>query len=901
MMELSLSAWGPYSKRYAGISHIANEERGIRFDLSVFPGLYRRKVDVPNVTWESGYHPWEASADLRYYSFRHEVIWKDAVYCDIAYIRLDDQATLIRCEMVNNTDANENMVLHYMASLAYPVHAMGGHAYRPMQTFRVENPPEAAYLHALAYADMGYAVPRPTDNLMPDALKRGELRYTGLVGGSGLGAPIRHEHLPNGFGCDKGDWVRYTFTLPQDTKNACMQIRYAQWTRGVSFSVAPAAEETVTFAAGDGLQTVRIALGDLQAGEHTVTLKSLGGEPVLMDSILIGSGAALDACRYLEEDVSHTPAITIDEENRTLALKYPTVAAHYGLYWDYDMFWVREILNGELDTFMRENVHHHTNRIMHGDDQCHFTNVFQRPIPLAPHSSTVLYGIVASAGDEAGVFDALQRHAASREAFEARYAQARATRVAYAGADAYTFGQERMAATTLTNLVYPVYRKGEYIYHNTPGRWWDSLYTWDSGFIGIGLVTMDHQRAMECLDTYLTEVGDAHNAFIHHGSVVPTQFYLMNEIWNATQSREWLAYAYPRLRQYYEFFVGRLGSSSIARLSSGMLKTWDYFYNSGGWDDYPPQVYVHKNKLTGSVAPAITTAQAVRCARMLKAFAQELGGLDADIAQYDRDTERLMGYLDQYAYDKESGYYGYVTHDDDGHATGILRAPNGENFNMGLDGLQPMLTGMLDDEKLDRMVALLMEPGRMWSDIGVSSVDQKASYFTVDGYWNGAVWMPHQWFIYKALLDIGRGDEAWRIAETALKVWQGEVETSYHCFEHFIVQSGRGAGWHQFSGLSSPVLYWHSAYFVPGRLTFGYDTWVKSCDFDKENTTLTAEVVLQGAPHRETLVIASMAAGHAYSATIDGEPLVCTPRTAGAVEIRVPNRYGKGTLRVEAK
>ena len=80
-----------------------------------------------------------------------------------------------------------------------------------------------------------------------------------------------------------------------------------------------------------------------------------------------------------------------------------------------------------------------------------------------------------------------------------------------------------MAATTLTNVVFPIYCKQQYIRHNTPGRLWDSLYTWDSGFIGMGLNTVDKKRATDCLNAYMTEVGDIHSPFIFHGSVVPTQ------------------------------------------------------------------------------------------------------------------------------------------------------------------------------------------------------------------------------------------------------------------------------------------------------------------------------------------------------------------------------------------
>lgn len=65
--DLSLPAWGPYTKRYSGISHVPAANDGVRFDLSVFPGMYRRRVDVPNVRFESGFHPWAAAPDLSCY------------------------------------------------------------------------------------------------------------------------------------------------------------------------------------------------------------------------------------------------------------------------------------------------------------------------------------------------------------------------------------------------------------------------------------------------------------------------------------------------------------------------------------------------------------------------------------------------------------------------------------------------------------------------------------------------------------------------------------------------------------------------------------------------------------------------------------------------------------------
>ena len=73
----SLHAWGPYSKRYAGISHIPDMRKGIRFDFSVMPGYYRNRQLVPHVLFESSYYPWEINPEMTRITYRYELEWKD--------------------------------------------------------------------------------------------------------------------------------------------------------------------------------------------------------------------------------------------------------------------------------------------------------------------------------------------------------------------------------------------------------------------------------------------------------------------------------------------------------------------------------------------------------------------------------------------------------------------------------------------------------------------------------------------------------------------------------------------------------------------------------------------------------------------------------------------------------
>ena len=113
----------------------------------------------------------------------------------------------------------------------------------------------------------------------------------------------------------------------------------------------------------------------------------------------------------------------------------------------------------------------------------------------------------------------------------------------------------------------------------------------------------------------------------------------------APSSPELLEYFYPRLRQYYRFLAGRLGSSTTRRMKSNLLKTWDYFYNTGGWDDYPPQVHVHAHGLEAHVTPVVTTAHALRSAKILQMAARALG-LDRDVAEYQEDIDTWVESLE---------------------------------------------------------------------------------------------------------------------------------------------------------------------------------------------------------------------------------------------------------------
>jgi hypothetical protein len=887
--DLSLPDWGPYTKNYIGVSHINDRERGLRFDLSVFPGLYRRRVELPNVDFESGFHPWEAAADLSYFSFRHDIEWKDRVYADISYSAYGEDARLIRAQLVNHTDLPQSLVLHFLASIHFP----SIKPYAPDEALRIaraELPPGAQWVDALDYQELQFHTPRARDGLVYDGWRRGEIRRHGFVNGSGIG---------NGFGRERGDRLRYRLQLQKPLKDARLLLRYRSGAAGALALRIDGGErsELALAASGEEPRTASVDLGALDAGEHSVEFTALGGGELELDGFALAAAGDEQKIRFPVHEWQPQPQITpIDD--RSLLIKYPDSESYYGLRWYDGGAVVREILQGSLDGYFQHITNDHTRTRFEGDGKGHYLDLFMRPLNLAPDSERSVYAFVCNGSREA-VLRKLRTLPEKTSELQAIYHQARdrlpdLTPVSAGGG--YQFSQRLLASVLLTNTVFPVYTQGQYVRHSAPGRWWDSLYTWDSGFIGLGLLDLDARRSLENLNAYLTRA-DSQSAFIHHGTPLPVQHYQFQALWNRTQSRAALRYFYPKLKRYYDFLAGNDPRSFTRPFSSGLINTWPYFYNSGGWDDYPAQSHVHKEQIAGRVAPAVSTAHVIRAAKILQMAAAELG-LEDDVAQYRRDVARFSKALNDYSWDENAGYFSYVLHDNEGQPSGVLRTETGENFNKGLDGAAPLVSGITGAAQNAALLAHLKNPRELLSPVGLSAVDQSASYYRNDGYWNGTVWMPHQWFMWKALLDLGEYRFAYQLAIRALDVWKRETEDSYNSYEHFVIATGRGAGWHQFGALSAPVLDWYTSYFRPGHLTGGLNLWVESSHFNRDNTALDAELRfypdMTAAPASVILVLNDR---YDYHAELDGKPLQMLPLHPGAYVVQLPQSGGRLRVR----
>ena len=896
-------AWGPYGKKYMGISRIADHSfaKGVRFDVTVAPAIFGGDIKVPNATLPSGCHPWRCSPDYSLFTYRYDLEWKDKVYAEVSYVRIDEESTLIRTEIANNSELIQNCVINFFESIEYPAPAY----------CKLTLPEKCAYIKAVEYDSYNYAVTRPWDEENADGYKKGEFADHEFVDGFGLGDRAGKWHMPHRylppFGCEKGDNMSITIENSTEFENAVLSVRYRtsgiKYEQGKMVGVNVTTGDTVSsfimnneirleFEPTDELKIARFDIGHADAEDLVIKLEAIGTGGIEFDFFCITEKEDADKIKAEMTGYDFTPEINTFncDKGYLTSCSYSDVDGTFYLRTFNDNTRFREIETGALEDCM-------TARLSNSDptfddvaesftgafsrkhsDEGFFSNAIIHTIFIEPHSSHVEYAVISKGETEYRTSDEYE------ELYRIRLEEAPETKLNKDGKK-YELSNDILKATVMVNAVYPIYKHGEYIIHHTPGKRWDCLYTWDSGFIGLGMIDYSEKFSRYSLDTYLSDESNPDYAFLHHGSPVPVQMYQWLELLKRNNSKSDLLALYPRVKLYYDFLAGKIRGSTTAKLKSGLTTTYDYFYSTSGMDDYPAQVAMMDRNIRDTTAPVISTAQLIRCGKILRMAAEKLG-LENDSKTYSEDIAKLTASLNKYSWDSKSGYYSYVLHDKDYNPLGFMLTEDGENLNKGLDGIYPIIAGVCNEEQQNAILGHLKNEKEMLSSYGISAVDMTAGYFMVNGYWNGNVWFPHQWFIWKSMLDIGENDFAYKIAELALNIWKREVDYSYYTFEMVNVVTGRGGWFHNFGGLSTPITMWSDAYYKPGTFNTGFDTWVDRYEFADDNKSLSADITYFGEKEKFT-VIATMndSESKEYKVYFDGKEIPFNERFKGTIEI----------------
>lgn len=843
--DLKLNSWGPYNKDYLGVCHIADRELGATFNVELFPGFFRRKILISHSCSDNGLKMWGANASLTRFCYRYELEWRDAVYCDADFIITDDKRCDITCRFVNNTEVPQSVNMNLCASLQYPAikNSREFVGYRIPKEVTV--PSGARLIDAVDYDSISCGESLSTDGryLGEEFVRDASGKCTALSGRYFY----KSEHfarytLPSG-----GEAILLRYKAPCDTE---------------LLLILNGEEKRVFLKSSQKFTTLTVNIGKYDTGA-VLELRPTGN-PITLDALAVGAEAS--GVRFMASRKSTEPKRELSEDGMTLS--YRGIKPKYTIRWQTPIQLLRRYYTDDIEKMLTLCMHDHVSEVVKSESSVGvYESLLSEPIFLEPGGAAEMHFTVYS-----------------DEAADVRSTPELYKPISNPEGEKYLFSQNMMAYNTFLNVVYPIYTRRQYIRHNTPGRFWDCLYSWDSGFIGMGLATADFDRAFDCLYTYLTPVGDPHSPYIFHGSVVPTQIFLYQYLFNKyPEKRGELRKIYPMIKGMFDFY-GKMDERAD-QMKSSLLKTWNIFYNSGGWDDYPAQKYLHSGASgeasTENTTPVITTALTVLIAKILCDISSELEIGDSE--DYEPVIKKYKNALLTHAWNEDSGYFSYVVHNSDGTPRCFLNHESGADYNMGFDGIYPFIAGISTPEQSSRIFDNIKRG--LMTPVGLSAVDTRAPYFRCDGYWNGSVWMPHQWILWRSLLDRGLGDFAFEIAKTALDVWQREVDESYSCFEHFMITNGRGSGFHQFSGLSTPVLMFFESYYRPGTVTLGFLSNITGESWNGDKTSLTLKCIAGGdCP----IAIICLQAGKNYTFIQNGKEIHAKRITDGAYEISLP-------------
>lgn len=861
--DLSLGNWGPYNKEYLGISHISNPDIGQTFGVELFPGMFRRNIIACPTSNDGGVKMWGANPKLTHFVYRYELEWKDKVYLDAHFDITDDSVVKIDCYVVNNTDYERSVDLNLCAGINYPYAKYGANYKKYYIRSEAKITKDLKYIDAVDYCDISSSMTIAKDGKylceeMGDYCTNG---YTYIDG----------KHFT-----ERSHYVEYN----TDIEISSIGLRYkSEDNRSVEIV---ADEKSYIIDLMKSEDDFKYAVIDIPK-TFVKKLKVIIGEShISLDCIIVGHNAK--KASFIPCDNLFDPVYKDIKENRMI-LRYACSDYEYEIQWNDDLKKIRTLYTNDAGKLLEKKIHDHVSDTISDGQyaECVYENLFTNPVYLKPHTKNKFSFVIRSRRLSEEFLPVTK---ATHKIYEAR---------PNSDGIPYAFSQNIMSYTAFLNVVYPIYARRGFIKHNTPGRIWDSLYTWDSGFIGLGLSTMDFERAYDCLNTYLTPAGDKHSPYIFHGSVVPVQIFLYQELINKFPEKiSRLKALYPMVRDYYMFFRNLDKDSN---LRSHLLKTWHIFYNSGGWDDYPPQKALRYNtdlldESAGytNTTPVITTAITVLIARIMKNISEAFDIDDTDI--YNEDIQKYSDAIQSNLWDDEVGYYSYMMHDEDGNPKEFLRYKDGTNFNLGFDGIYPYISGVSNEYQNGRIKENITKG--LFTKAGVGVVDTRAPYYTPYGYWNGSVWMPHQWILYKALLDKGEISLAVKIALTALDVWKAEADDSYSCFEHFMSVNKKGAGFHQFSGLSCPVLNLFNSLYVSGSVDSGFGTVIKNAKWNKDKTNVSFAATSDS---QKAYAIICMNGDYDYKFQIDGRSSKAKKITRGAYALKI----GSGTKTVVVK
>ncbi len=293
-------------------------------------------------------------------------------------------------------------------------------------------------------------------------------------------------------------------------------------------------------------------------------------------------------------------------------------------------------------------------------------------------------------------------------------------------------------------------------------------------------ILLDHQREDGMLPDAIHDEGTVtHLDFPIEADVTkpPLLAWTIWKIYETTGDREFLEETYEAAVRWINWWLRRNDCDG-----DGLCEYGHPF--SSGLDDSP---------LWDGGMPVCSpdlNAYLVLQMQYLARIAAEIGETH-DAINWDQRAAYLNERICQLLWDEEYGMY--------------LARRNGESIHLKTPfSLFPLLTGILEKEKTDRLVKELFDPHSFWTKFPVPSVAPGETVFNPEQMWRGPTWVNVNYLLVEGLERSGYADEARKLRRVTLEMLM-RLPDFYEYYNPLTGQPGTKA---------APIFGWSAALFI---------------------------------------------------------------------------------------
>jgi hypothetical protein len=281
------------------------------------------------------------------------------------------------------------------------------------------------------------------------------------------------------------------------------------------------------------------------------------------------------------------------------------------------------------------------------------------------------------------------------------------------------------------------------------------------------------------------------------------------KVYLETADLELLAWAYPRLLRWNDWWLANRGDGKVWRDGNGDgLIEWGYdaeleqgalgartlsswvktklALSESGIDDRPiltegrdiKETIFNDVSHTVELTPVGLNSLYALDTEILMIIARELS-LQADAEKLEIRYERLRNYINHKLWSEEDGLY-------------LNRQWDGRfSRHLSLENFYPLIAGLPGEERALKMINTLREPKKFWSGQLLPFVARDDPAFAAESRGRGAVWPVANYLLYTGLRRYGYHDEAAELARRSVALGRASWETSGKLYDHYSNADGR--------------------------------------------------------------------------------------------------------------